>query len=71
LVSGAKSERPVKGRGSMEEVGRGVDVSVREVSPPKRLIGKGRHFSRDYIVVMEEGVCMNVWLSLILCAGGF
>jgi hypothetical protein len=55
----------------MEEVGRGVDVSVREVSPPKRLIGKGRHFSRDYIVVMEEGVCMNVWLSLILCAGGF
>jgi hypothetical protein len=34
----------------MEEVGRGVDVSVRKVSPPWQLIEKGRHFSSDYIV---------------------
>jgi len=55
----------------MEEVGKGVAVSIHEVSTPKRLREMGTHFPRDYIVVMKKGLCLKVWLSLILCAGGF
>ncbi len=64
LVSDAESEGPVKSGGSMKKVGKGVAVGVREVSKPKQLRGKEKHFLRVCILFLKKAVCLTVLLSL-------